>query len=122
MNEAQVITEHNAVLGDSARKPGGNAYRTLNTQAREIVIMAHFSFSNPNVRPPKWSNCLRAGSRPDIPDPCFIEPCVTESVRMSERENGEVGISGTGKTRNVARWIKTIAGKGHDLTVMFGEK
>src|SRR4029077_17579313 len=89
MNEAEAVTEHKAVLGNRSWKPGGSACGTENPPTREVIIVAHFSFGNPNVRPLERRCGLRGRYGSDIPNPCFVEPRVIESVSVRERENRE---------------------------------
>ena len=122
MDPTEIIAKDKTVLRKSSRKSGGDADRTKNIQTWELIILAHLSFGNSDVRPTEWSLSLRAGPNSDVSYPHFVEQRVAEGVCMGERKNSEPGLDGTLEPADVTRGIEAVTWKGDGLIIIRQEE
>lgn len=121
-NKAEGITEDETILRDNSWKSRCHADGTKDFQAGKLVVIVHFSFRNPNIRPIERSNSLRAGSSADIAKPCIVQPSVTKTVGVGNREHSEGRIAGARKATDIARRIEAVARKCYVLSIICHEQ
>src|SRR5215831_20501185 len=100
LEEAYRVPEHEAVLCVSSRNYTPHAYRTDNTQARQLVIFIHVALQDSDIRPFERSLGARLGFCANETDSGFVQQKVAQGVGVGQRENDKIGIAWAGESAN----------------------